>query len=118
MTPGQIRKTVENYPDYLVKREQLQKRLINLAGRDPEQEAVLLHRLEEIEVSLEIIDGTMENDSILTAKESYAVFRRVEGTPVSEIANIFGYTVYGTHLVLKSAYKKIAQVVGEILCIA
>ena len=65
MTPEKIRKAVENYHDLLIKQEKLQKRLIRLSGRDPEQEIAVLQRLQLIEQTIEFIDYAIYEEDIL-----------------------------------------------------
>lgn len=113
MTPRQIRKIVEDYHNYWLKKEKLQDRLINLAGRDPEQEIVILQRLEFVEQSIEIVDFAVYGDVLLTPRESRVVEHRMDGLIYEEIGKIFSLTRQRVEQILKAAYKKIADAANK-----
>lgn len=110
MTPEKIRKAVENYHDLLIKQEKLQKRLIRLSGRDPEQEIAVLQRLQTIEQMIEFIDYAIYEEDILTIRESAAVDYRRDGFTYEKIGEIFSVTRESIRKTLESAYKKMAEV--------
>jgi DNA-directed RNA polymerase sigma subunit (sigma70/sigma32) len=109
MPPGQIRKIVEDYPNYLTKKEKLQKRLIQLSGRDPEQEIAILQRLESLERAIDIVDSAIYGDVILTIRESCVVERRMEGLVYREIGEIYLLTRERVRQILELSYKKMAD---------
>jgi DNA-directed RNA polymerase sigma subunit (sigma70/sigma32) len=108
MTPKQIRKVIEDYPNYVLKKESLQKRLINLGGRDPEQELTLIQRLEDVENVIEIVEYAIYEDELLTPKEAFVVECRVDGSTYQEIGDLFSLSRERVRQILDLVYKKIA----------
>jgi DNA-directed RNA polymerase sigma subunit (sigma70/sigma32) len=117
MTPFEIKKIVEDFPNYLEKKEKLQNRIISLSGRDPEQETVLLQRLEYLEQRVEVIDFAIHADVVLTTRENHAVWRRSEGDTYQKIGDIYNLTREAVRVILAGAYKKISRVSSDDLCI-
>ncbi|MDP4085760.1 MAG: hypothetical protein Q8934_14235 [Bacillota bacterium] len=66
MAPETIKKSVEDFPKLLIKKEKLQKRLIQVSGKDFEQEMAITQRLESVEQLIELIDNSVFGDEILT----------------------------------------------------
>lgn len=109
MTPEQIRKYVEDYPNLLGKKEKLQKQLISLSGRDPDQEIVLMMRLQPIERIIEFIDYAVYDGDILTDRESLAIEFRSQGKTYQEIGEVIFLTGERTRQIIESAYKKMTE---------
>jgi DNA-binding CsgD family transcriptional regulator len=109
MTPAQVKKIVEDYSNYSFKREKLQKRLINLSGRDLEQEIVILQRLESVEREIELIDSSVYEEEILTLRESSVVELRKDGRTYREIAEVFSLSIEWVRKTLRNSYIKIAE---------
>ncbi|MBY0124498.1 hypothetical protein [Bacillus sp. S/N-304-OC-R1] len=109
MTPEQIRKYVEEYPDLLGKKEKLQKRLISLSGRDPDQEIVFMMRLQTIEQAIELIDSAAYEEKMVDSREACILVHRIEGRSIQEIADYFSLTHQGVRKIIGSAYKKMAE---------
>jgi DNA-directed RNA polymerase sigma subunit (sigma70/sigma32) len=113
MTSEKIRKAVENYYDLFAKQEKLQKRLISLGGKYPEQEIAILQRLQTIEQMIEFIDYAIYEEDILTIRESAAVDYRRDGFTYEKIGEIFSVTRESVRKTLESAYKKMAEVAKD-----
>jgi DNA-directed RNA polymerase sigma subunit (sigma70/sigma32) len=114
MTPEQIKEAVENYSQFLTKREQLEKRMISVSGKDPEQEAVLFDRLEHISGLLEVIHESIDCQSPLKTRESGAILMRTDGLTLVEMSDIFGLTRQGVKNILNSAYEKMVLLADEL----
>lgn len=109
MTPEQIKDAVENYHQYLSKREKLEKRMISVSGRDPEQELLLSERLEEVEVIIDTIHDVMDpDDSFLDSRDSTAIILRTEGFSVQKIREVFGLSHQAVYLLLNKSYIEMA----------
>src|SRR5690625_2862880 len=109
----EIKKVVEDYYDLLGRQERLQERLINLSGRDSEQEMTILSRLEEIERHVEIVDYAIYSGDVLTDRESWVLIQRINGYSNAEIGNFFSLTAERIRVILNSIYKKIAEVAKQ-----
>src|SRR5690606_18495817 len=110
MKPEQIQEAVENYPMILEKKDQLQKRIIKLAGgRNPEKEALLFYRLKTVEMQIELIDYAIDSDDILTLRENFAVYARTEGLTCDKIAKVLNLSKTSASRLLLGAYKKMAE---------
>jgi hypothetical protein len=109
MTPEQIKETVENFPKLLRQQENLKSRLIKCSGRDPEQEVLILMRLEPIEKAVELIDKAAYESELLTIREECCLIQRMEGKTPKEIADCFSVTTNTVYNLLNKAYKKIAE---------
>lgn len=105
MTPENIKDAVENYDDFLAKQKKLEKRMISVSRRDPEQELLLSERLEKIEVILDTIHDVMDPDeSFLDTRDSAAVMLRTEGFTIEQIGDVFGITHQAVSLLLNKTY--------------
>lgn len=106
-----IKSAVENYYDLWAKQKELQNRLINLSGRDPEQEMAILMRLESIEKQIEFIDKVIfdDDESILSLRDQAIVMQRMEGHSIKEIAEFFLLTQTQIRNILYKAYQKMAD---------
>ncbi|MCM3800043.1 hypothetical protein M4A92_15720 [Caldibacillus thermoamylovorans] len=113
MTSEQIKEAIEDFQNLLSKQEKLQNRLIKLNGRDPEQETLILQRLEKIEVLIELIYQFVYDDEILTIRESCIVLSRLDGYSIKEISDFFDLTTQGTKNILVRACKKISDTYNQ-----
>ncbi|NRD81162.1 hypothetical protein HPT25_28120 [Bacillus sp. BRMEA1] len=104
-----IRKAVHEYSELLNKREKLQKRLIQVSGRDFDQEIAITKRLEEVEQLIEIINDAVIGEEILTAREATMVDHRIDGETLKEISEFFLLSSQRVNQILHAAYKKISD---------
>lgn len=113
MTPEKIKKAVEEFPHMLGKQEKLQKRLINLSGRDPEQEIIIMQQLHSVEQTIEFIDYAIFDGAFLTDRENIVVEYRTRGVSYEKIGETFSITRQGVTAVAERAYKKMAKFAKE-----
>lgn len=109
MSLWKIKKAVHEYPDLLHKREKLQRRLIQVSGRDFDQEIAVTQRLEEVEQLIEIINEAVIGEQILTLREAAIVGHRLDRETLKEIGKFFSLSGNRVNQVLSKAYKKISD---------
>ncbi len=108
-----IKAFVEDYSNKMTQMSQLQKRLITLAGRDPEQEIYIGQRLESLERYSELLDIAIFSEGILSDKEICALENRMDGATLQSISEIFSFTTERVRQLLKSSYKKVAELSAD-----
>ncbi|MGM7637595.1 sigma factor-like helix-turn-helix DNA-binding protein [Bacillus sp. Hm123] len=113
LVPEKVMKAVEDYPNLLIKQEKLQKRLINSSGRDPEQEIIVLQRLEFVEQMIEIIDYAMYEGELLRCRDSVILEYRTNGMTLQQIGTVFSLSRERIRKILESAYQKIADAANQ-----
>jgi DNA-binding NarL/FixJ family response regulator len=114
MTPEKIKKAVEEYPELFIKLKKLQKRLIQVSGRDYEQEMLVMQRLESVEQLIEVIHEALCGNGILTLREACILDHRLDGEELNQIAEFVYLSREGVRLDLNNAYKKIADAVNSL----
>ncbi|MBO1005778.1 sigma factor-like helix-turn-helix DNA-binding protein [Pseudogracilibacillus auburnensis] len=109
LTPEQIKQAVEDFPNLLARQERLQNRIINLAGRDSNQEIIYMQQLQSIEELIDLIDYATDSNDILTDRENWAVYRRVGGATHEEIAEMLVCSRERIRQILSNAYVMITN---------
>lgn len=113
MTPEQLKDAIEDYQNLVKRYEKLQKRFIQIAGKDSEQEIAIVQRLESMERVFDLIDYAMDSEDILTTRENLALFHRVYGLTYEKIGEQLLVTHQSAQNYVKSAIKKMVKTANE-----
>lgn len=114
MTPEQLSDAIEDYQNLVERYEKLQKRFIQIAGKDTEQEIAITQRLESMEKVLDLIDYAMDSEDVLSARENLALFYRLDGLTYEAIGEALFVTHQSAHNYVKNAIKKMVKIAREL----